>query len=700
MTWFATVEGFLAGPPGDVDGMRGAAAALELIASDLRRLARSFDQRAEDLLSGANAWQGPAADRFKDGWSQLYLALLTSADAFGDMAQALLLAAASVDDAQSQHQGAMLLLGPAAGPTVDNVLLGGADPIADVVATAQGGAAVQAIVAEGGDALGAALARAALEFDRISGVARRVAVETLPIIRTGTAALRQGQRRRGSATGLPEGAALVRGIEMEMIQALERGLLFGIPAPPETPAATVAKADDLAARFTAAIDADDPRKLWALCSELGERKDDPIFTSELFNRLGAEGTLVFAQHVHDFNRIWPWDPRWSGNTDRDFLQPFDEALATATRSSRLHADFISDLVTRLPPQPLFQDDVDAFTGLLRHGVFSTTMLVAATGWATSIGPFHIAPVLDALSRNPDAARRFLLDGPSGMTNLVSLLVYTRADYDEDQRALGHLLEVATTEGTAADARADQLLANLVHSVGEGDVVNGTEAMRQSLARIVAAHPQAFALGAMDLDMAEGDVEGFLREVMQSDAATATLIAGASAYLLQQLQDPSSANARPKDAGRLFGFIARAGRDRLAHAEDGARLLPAVLGLVRATPQFQAVNKPALAVSSVVQLLLGVDAARPPGRTFRDRVSEALNAVRAEALWNSGRASIPPPNDLLVNKADPHSPLLPYAEIKEHRNPAHDYWSWVNEVTQISDPVWGGVFEGFSDGANS
>jgi uncharacterized protein YukE len=126
MGWFDSVDGFLSGPPGDVDGMHAAAVDLDRMAGELRRLARGLDQRIGDVLGGVNAWRGPAARSFGERWQPVFRSLLTGAGALDDTVQTLRATAAPVAAAQDQHRQAMATLGASAAVTVADVLLGGA----------------------------------------------------------------------------------------------------------------------------------------------------------------------------------------------------------------------------------------------------------------------------------------------------------------------------------------------------------------------------------------------------------------------------------------------------------------------------------------------------------------------------------------------------------------------------------------------
>ncbi|MEA2617317.1 MAG: hypothetical protein QOE72_3100 [Chloroflexota bacterium] len=382
MGWFDSVDGFLSGPPGDVDGMHAAAVDLDRMAGELRRLARGLDQRIGDVLGGVNAWRGPAARSFGERWQPVFRSLLTGAGALDDTVQTLRATAAPVAAAQDQHRQAMATLGASAAVTVADVLLGGAG-----AAASPGHTAVQAITAGDGTALASAFARSALEFERIAGVGRMVAATVPPP--TGPPQV-PGTGGSGFFDRIAAGVSGQRVLMLEEIRAhLPADLL-----PPEPPDQTVAAAGVLAGSFTAAVDGDDPQSLAALCSDLAALGHQPLFTTTLFNRLGPQGTLLVAHRLREL-----------GSEDRDAaLGAFDEALATATTSPGLDRDVIAGLTH--PPGS--QDGLDDLVALLRDGVFSTPMLLAAARVADASVFSGTSPVLAALSRNPAAAQQFLL----------------------------------------------------------------------------------------------------------------------------------------------------------------------------------------------------------------------------------------------------------------------------------------------------
>ncbi|MEA2617316.1 MAG: hypothetical protein QOE72_3099 [Chloroflexota bacterium] len=191
-----------------------------------------------------------------------------------------------------------------------------------------------------------------------------------------------------------------------------------------------------------------------------------------------------------------------------------------------------------------------------------------------------------------------------------------------------------------------------------------------------------------------DEQTFLAEVMRSEAATNTLIVGASAYLLRQLERVATDPGASEHAGRLFAMLSRANEHQLAHAHDPAKLVPAVLGLVRAAPQGRAAKDTELAVGSFVQILFGLDTWHSGGPTFKDRLVQALHATRAEALWHNGRA--PEPNaSLLIPSTAGHRELRPYGEIQSNPGLRRTYWLWVDRVTRTGDQTWDDVVNGFT-----
>jgi hypothetical protein len=422
------------------------------------------------------------------------------------------------------------------------------------------------------------------------------------------------------------GVAAQRALMLEEIRAhLPTSLL-----PPESPEQTIAAAGFLAGSLAAAADGDDPRALAALCDDLAALSHQPLFTTTLVNHLGPEGTLLVAHRLREL-----------GGEDRDrALDAFDEALATATTSPGLDRDFIP----RLTHPPGSQDGLDNLVALLGQGVFSAPMLLAAARVADASVFSGTSQVLVALSRNPAAAQQFLLapydptaagglprpdpDALPGLptraalhdSNLDALLGHRT--WDDGGRALGELLAAATTDPPGADPRLSaQLTSSLVKAVASRQIPL-LDPVRDSLAGIVAAHPDWFTLTsglgdphdpAATFQYPEGtgpwfaamnlaEEQTFLAEVMRSEAATNTLIVGASAYLLRQLEPAATDPGSSENAGRLFAMLSRANEHQLAHAHDAAKLVPAVLGLVRAAPQGRAAKDTELAVGSFVQIL--------------------------------------------------------------------------------------------------
>ncbi len=707
MGWVDSVEGFLSGPPGDVDTMTDAATDLDRMAGDLRQLARSLDQRVDDVLGGASAWRGPAARGFATRWQPVYTSLMAAATAFDDSATALRATAGPVGTAKDQHRSAMATMGVTAAATVAEVLSGG------LAATAgPGHAAVQAVARVGGAGLDAALARATLEFERIAAVGRMVAA-TLPPPAAVT--------WQSGGTGMFDAVAALaigeRAWELEQIRAhLPAAML-----PPEARDQSDAAAGFMAQRLTHTLDEDDGASLASLCAQLSALDRDPLFATALVTSLGPDAILRIA-HVL----------RQLGDEERDTaLSALDQALATASNSPGLDPTFIS----RLTRPPRSRDDLDDLAALFGTGVFSTPMLLAAARVADASVFSGTSPVLGALSRNPTAAQLFLLAGydraaagaqlrPDPATspflpyadpgsNLHALLRHHT--WDDDGRALGELLVAATTEAPGADPRLSaQIGTELVSRVAEYRV-SLSDPLRELLATVVVAHPDWFTLrsgidggtapfpdpdtGQWFATMSLGDEVAFLGELMRSDTATQTMVVGASAYLLRQLEDPRMDTARPLDAGRLFAMLNRGDADRLAHAHDTAHLAPAMLGLLRSLPQDRLVKDTELAVGSFVQILLDVDTWRLAKPTFKDRLVDALRATRAEALLRDHKVA--PPHDPHLMTGTPGERVLkPYSELPRNSDLRSAYWQWVDSVTQSGDPKWEGVIDGFNSSSNS
>lgn len=220
--WFRSADGFVTGPPGDLDGMRDAASDFDRRAHDLHGLIAYLDSLVEGLTApGPQAWTGPAAQHLGGRWVQARAQLRSAAVAFEDKAHSLWATAEAVQQAKTEHGHAMVLLGATAALTVADVLQGGADAATDVATASAGRAAVRAILGGGGEFLASACARVAVEFERLGGVARQVAaaaraLREAPVVARYSAEVAKGAVRRtlvggGISAGANAAAQLSQG---------------------------------------------------------------------------------------------------------------------------------------------------------------------------------------------------------------------------------------------------------------------------------------------------------------------------------------------------------------------------------------------------------------------------------------------------------------------------------------------------------
>lgn len=604
---------------------------------------------------------------------------------FEDVAHGLRSLAGALDAARADHGHSMLLLAATPLLTVADLLGGGA---------------------RSGEALASARTRAAVEFDRLTGAARQVAVRAAAVAPTAPVPSRTLAPGGGAGSGWADQA-------------------------------DSQSADALATEAAEAVRIDDPGWLLAVCQELGTHRDDPVYAAEFFGRLGAAATRRFVEHVHDFGNAGPWNPgAWPGDRDRDFLAPFDEALATATRSSGWDHQFIWDL---FGGEGVGNDhDADVTVDLLRHGVYSVDALVTAgqhvlmarvvwysTNWLAA-GVRSGPVVLDAIGRNPAAAQEFLSMADlfddvdtSPQTNLQVLLGATYKDrWGDDGRALGHLLEVATLQGPdpGDSARLVQGMVRAVSTQVRRSEVELSDPMRESMARIVMGGHNVDALAHSALSdhdtyddplvsagflvprLRQDDLGVFLGEVMQSPRATETLLAGSAAYLRAQLSD--AGDGQPRSAGALLGLLYRSHRDAMEQASSGGDILAALTNIVGvAGPEGRLAKANIQGARSFLEMVSSGRSRPPSGYGFQARVQDAMDAVYVESLYAQGLTTRPPDTSLVNPKQVAGSPLKPFDRMKKTDKAA--YWDWVFDNAQTGHghgDDWDGAWKGFHEQA--
>jgi hypothetical protein len=498
----------------------------------------------------------------------------------------------------------------------------------------------------------------------------------------------------------------------------------------------------LAAQARDAVSSDDPRWLYAVCRELGEHRDDPVYTAEFFRRLGPADTRRVAERVHDFGNLGPWKPgAWPGDRDRDYLTPFDEALATATRSPGWDRSFARELFRKG-----IESDHDAAVtvDLLRHGVYSADaltdagqdLLMSRVQWNSGrwiAGGGDAAPVvLDAISRNPAAAQEFLsqpdlfddLDKPPQSTLRVLLDAEYKKGWGDDGRALGHVLEAAMLDGPdpVKSAHLVESTVSIIATQIRYQQVELSDPLRESLARIVVGEQKVAALAQSAAEpqdayntwplqgtftgprFPQSDVAALLGELTNSARATATLLAGSATYLRRQLSDGDVSTASPYNAGALFGLVYRSHRDLMTEPSSAADLLTEVTNIVGvAGPQGRLAKSEIQGARSFVEMVLSGRAGSPGGESFETRVQEAMDATHAEALWAEGRLPdvLQPPHVIrdLSDKTHARQALLPYHQVENQQGGPAAYWDWITRVKNaFGGDQWNKAWQGFHDRA--